>query len=57
MGKQTMHRFYMEKFNLEKLIKVEDKRRYWVEILKRFAALENFDTEVDVMMTDYNMFK
>jgi hypothetical protein len=38
----------MERFNLEKLNEVEDKERYRVEILNTFAALKNFDTEVDV---------
>jgi hypothetical protein len=45
VGKQTTHRVHMERFNLKKLSKVEGKERYHVEISKRFAALENLDTE------------
>jgi hypothetical protein len=43
-----MHRVHIEKFNLKKLNEVEDKGQYYVEISKRFAALENSDTEVDI---------
>jgi hypothetical protein len=38
----------MERFNLKKSNKVEGKEQYHVEISNRFAALENFDTEVDI---------
>ncbi|PNF27854.1 hypothetical protein B7P43_G09196 [Cryptotermes secundus] len=48
MGKQTIHRVYMERFNLKKLNEVEGKEQYCVEISNRFAALENLETEVDV---------
>jgi hypothetical protein len=37
-----------QRFNLKKLSKVEGKEQYRVEISNRFAALENWDTEVDV---------
>jgi hypothetical protein len=45
---QTTHRVHMERFSLKKLSEVEGKEWYRVEISKRFAALENSDTEVDV---------
>jgi hypothetical protein len=38
----------MERFNLKKLNEVEGKEQYRVEILNRFAALENLDAEVDI---------
>jgi hypothetical protein len=39
----------MGKFILKKLNEVEDKEQYRAEISKRFAALENLDTEVDII--------
>jgi hypothetical protein len=48
VSKQTAHRGYMERFNLEKLNEVEGKEQYRVEISNRFAALENLLTEVDI---------
>jgi hypothetical protein len=39
----------VERFNLKKLNKVEGKEQYRVEISKRFAALENLDTEVETI--------
>jgi hypothetical protein len=38
----------MERFSLKKLNELEDKEQYRVEILNRFAALENLDTDVDI---------
>jgi hypothetical protein len=35
-------------FNLKKLDEVEGKEQYRVEILNRFAALENLDDDVDI---------
>jgi hypothetical protein len=49
VSKQTMQRVHMERFNLEKLNKVEGKEQYRVELSNRFAALENLDTEVDII--------
>jgi hypothetical protein len=48
VSKQTIHSFHMERFSLKKLNEVECKEQYWVEISSRFAALENFDTDVDI---------
>jgi hypothetical protein len=36
----------VERFNLKKLSEAESKEQYHVELSNRFAALENFDTEV-----------
>jgi hypothetical protein len=38
----------MESFNLKKLDEVECKEHYCVDIINRFAALENVDAEVDI---------
>jgi hypothetical protein len=38
----------MERFNLRKVNEVEGKEQYRVEILNRFAALENLYAEVDI---------
>jgi hypothetical protein len=45
--KQGSHKFQMERFNLEKL-NVEGKEKYRVEVLNRFAALEDLDAEVEI---------
>jgi hypothetical protein len=48
VSRQTMHRFHMERFNLEKLNQGEGKEQYWVEISNGFEALENLDDDVDI---------
>jgi hypothetical protein len=48
VSKQTVHRFHMERFSLEKLNEVEGKEQYRVEISNTLAALENLDPEVDI---------
>jgi hypothetical protein len=40
----------MERFNLKKLNKVEGKQKYCVEVSNRFAALEDLDTEVELIV-------
>jgi hypothetical protein len=45
---QTTNRVHVERFNLKKSNKVEDKELYRVEISNRFATLEHFDTEMDI---------
>jgi hypothetical protein len=40
---QSLHRFHIESFILQKLNKVEGKEQYHVEVLNRFAALEDLD--------------
>jgi hypothetical protein len=48
VNKQTTHRVQMERLNLKILNEVEGKEQYRVEILKRFAALKNLHSEVDI---------
>jgi hypothetical protein len=48
LSKYTTHRFHMERFSLEKLNNIEVKNQYHVEISNTFAALENFDAEVNI---------
>jgi hypothetical protein len=48
VNKQRSRRFHMERFNLKKLNEVEGKEQYHVEVSNRFAALEHFDTEVEI---------
>jgi hypothetical protein len=38
----------MERFNLKKLNEVEGKEKCRVEVLNRFAALEDLETEVEI---------
>jgi hypothetical protein len=38
----------MERFNHKKLNEVEDKEKYCIEVLSRFAALEDLDAEVEI---------
>jgi hypothetical protein len=38
----------MERFNLKKLNEVEGKEKYHIEVSKRFAALEDLDTELEI---------
>jgi hypothetical protein len=48
VNKQRSHRFHMERFNLKELNKVEGKEQFRVEVLTKFAALENLDAEVEI---------
>jgi hypothetical protein len=48
VSKQPKHRVQMERLNLKKLSEVEGKKQYCIEILNRFATLENLDTEMDI---------
>jgi hypothetical protein len=47
MNKRS-HRFHMEGFSPKKLNDVEDKEQYHVEVSSKFAALEDFDAEVEI---------
>jgi hypothetical protein len=38
----------VERFNLKRLNDVEIKGQYQVKIINRFAALENWDDDVDI---------
>jgi hypothetical protein len=38
----------VERFNLSKLNEVVDKEKYRVEVSKRFPAMEDLDTEMEI---------
>jgi hypothetical protein len=42
----------VEKFSLKKLYEVYDKKRYRVEVANRFAALEDLNTEVKIILLE-----
>ena len=46
--KQAAQKFQGERFNLEKLKKLEVKEKYQIEITHRFATLENLNVDKDV---------
>jgi hypothetical protein len=48
VNKQRSQRFDMERFNLKKLNDVEGKEQFRAEVSNRFAALEDFNAEVDI---------
>jgi hypothetical protein len=48
VNKQRSYRFHMERFSLKKLSEVEGEQQYCVEVLNRFAALEDLNAEVEI---------
>jgi hypothetical protein len=48
VNKQRLHIFHTERINLKKLNELEGKEKYNVEVLNRFAASEDFDSEVAI---------
>jgi hypothetical protein len=48
VNKQRSHRFHMERFNLKKLNEADGKEKYCIEVLNRFAALEDLDAEEEI---------
>jgi hypothetical protein len=46
ISKQTTHRVHMERFSLKKLIEVEGKEQYHIQISIRNTTLENLGTAV-----------
>jgi hypothetical protein len=50
VNKQRSQRFHMERFNLKKLNDVEGKEQFRVKVSNRFAALEDLDTEVEIIV-------
>jgi hypothetical protein len=48
VNKQQSHRFHTEMFNLKDLNKAEGREKYRAEVSNRFAALEDFDIEVEI---------
>jgi hypothetical protein len=51
VNKQRSHRFHMLRFNLRKLNEVEGREYYCFGVSSWFAALENFDAELDINST------
>jgi hypothetical protein len=49
VNKKISHRFNMGRFNLKKLNEEEGKEQYRVEVSHRSAALEDLDTDVEVV--------
>jgi hypothetical protein len=47
-NRDTISEFYVDMLNLKKLNEIEGKEKYCVEVLNRFAALEDLDVEVEV---------
>jgi hypothetical protein len=47
-NKQRSHRFQREMLNLKELNEVVGNEQYRVEVSNRFAALEDFDAEVEI---------
>jgi hypothetical protein len=50
VNKQGSQRFDMERFNLKTLNDVESKEQFRVDVSNRFAALEDLDTEVELVV-------
>ena len=51
MGKQAAQRFDRQRFNLRKLNEPEVREHYQIEIINRFAALENMNNDEGVNRT------
>jgi len=50
-SKQTAEKFDGERFNLRKLIELEVRKQYLIEISNKFAALENLIESEDINRT------
>ena len=48
VSKQEAQKFDVERFNLRKLIKLEVRKQYQIEITNRFSALENLIGDKDI---------
>jgi len=48
VSKQATRKFYGERFNLRKLNELDVRKQYEIEILRRFAALENLCDSKDI---------
>jgi len=48
VSKQSVQKFYKERFNLSKLNELVVKKQYQIEIINRFAALENLSDGKDI---------
>ena len=48
VSKQTTQKFDVESFNLRKLNELQVRKQNQIEIINRFAALENFSDDEDI---------
>jgi hypothetical protein len=48
VNKQRSQRLHMERLNLKELNDVEGKEQFRVDVSNRFAALEDFEAEVEI---------
>ena len=55
VGKQAAQRFDRQRFNLKKLNESEVREQYQIEIINKFAALENLNDDEDVNRTWENV--
>jgi ABC-type lipopolysaccharide export system ATPase subunit len=51
VNKHALHRFHMERFNRKKSRELEGKEKYRVEVSNRFAALEDMDVVVKLILS------
>jgi hypothetical protein len=51
VSKQAAEKIHGERFNLRKLNELEDRKQYHIEIINRFAALENLRDSEDINRT------
>jgi hypothetical protein len=50
VNKQRSQRFHRERFNLKKLNEVEGKMQFRVDVSNRFAALEELDVDMEIIV-------
>jgi uncharacterized metal-binding protein YceD (DUF177 family) len=55
VNKQRSHRFNTKMFDLMKLNEVESKEKHRAEVSNRFAALKDFDSEVEINSENINI--
>jgi hypothetical protein len=51
VNKQGLYKFHLERFYLKNLNQVESKEKYCVEVSNRFAALEDLNAKVDIILS------
>ena len=55
VGKQAAQRFDRQRFNLSKLNELEVRKQYQIEIINRFAAMENLNNDENLNRTCENI--
>jgi hypothetical protein len=46
-GKETLHRFHVERFRIKKLYEINCREQYCIDLANRSVAVENLDVDVD----------